>query len=69
MTDFPQGLPILHVVAMLNDLMLLASNTVQLTQSLHEVLQIFEVENKIVLASPIDSSKVAYYFRTVYHCG
>lgn len=57
---FPHGLPILHFVARLNDLMLLffflfdlmllVSNTVQLTQSLHVVLQILQIENKMVLA-------------------
>lgn len=64
---FPWGLPIFHCVAMPNELTLLVSSTVQLTQSLRAYFRFFELENKIALASTVDGSKVVYYLRTVYH--
>lgn len=64
---FPWGLPIFHSVAMPNELTLLVSNTVQLTQSLHAYFRFLELENKIVLASTVDGSKVVYNLRIVYH--
>lgn len=66
---FPHGLLIFLSVAVLNDLTLLVSNTIQLTQSLHVSPQILEIEDKIVFASSIDGSMVVYYLRTACHNG